>query len=48
MEINLSPLTTRIAKQLPDGSWAAGIKPNRIHVFVGRRGSGEFSKMLML
>lgn len=41
MEISLREFDTGIAKK-KDKKWGNGIIPDRIHVFIGRRGSGEF------
>ena len=49
MEINLTEFDTSIARRSDKDkdktkAWGKGIIPDRIHVFIGRRGSGEFQE----
>lgn len=45
MNLNLEEFQPKMARQREDGSWTAGIRPHKVHVFIGMRGSGKSTGM---
>lgn len=45
MDLELQEFNPAMARQREDGSWTPGIRPFKIHAFIGMRGSGKSTGM---